>query len=232
MLNMDFMRETFILVLKGIPVTLQLTAVVLLISIPLGFLVAIIRKKGHGFWAKFFGVYISFARGVPIMVFIYLIYTAIPNIVAKWAMETGKNFDIYGISGMAYAYFIFSFCMIPIMSEGFRAGLNAIDKGQLEAAKSVGIPSVWAYIRIVIPQAIVYTLPTLCNNVTSLVKMTSLAFSVSVFEITGIAKTEGSRHTSYVEAYLIIAVVYIVLNLLIELIFKIIEKRVSVYHKL
>ena len=140
--------------------------------------------------------------------------------------------DIYNIKGITYAYVIFSLATIPVMSEMFRGALAAIDKGQLEAAKSIGLSSITAYRRIVMPQAIVYSLPILCTNVTGLVKMSSLAFSLSVFEITAIAKTEGAKHTCYVEAYLIIAVMYVAINLTIELIFKIIEKRVKRYHVL
>ena len=69
----------------------------------------------------------------------------------------------------------------------------------------------------------------LCTNITGLVKLSSLAFAVSVFEIMGIAKTEGAKYTCYVEAYLIIAVLYVALNLGIEVIFKLVEKRIKIY---
>lgn len=125
-----------------------------------------------------------------------------------------------------------SFGMIPVMSEMFRGALEAIDKGQLEAAKAIGLSIIQGYRRIILPQAIVNSLPVLCTNITGLVKLSSLAFAVSVFENMGIAKTEGAKFTCYVEAYLIIAVLYVAINLSIELLFKMIEKKIRIYHPL
>ena len=230
--DVKFLKSTFPIVMAGIPLTFKLVFIVLSISLILGFLVAIGRKNKKSVLAKILAFYVSFARGTPIMVQIYLLYTALPTVVARAANENGWSFNIYNIKGITYAYVIFSLATIPVMSEMFRGALAAIDKGQLEAAKSIGLSSITAYRRIVMPQAIVYSLPILCTNVTGLVKMSSLAFSLSVFEITAIAKTEGAKHTCYVEAYLIIAVMYVAINLTIELIFKIIEKRVKRYHVL
>ncbi|MCR5556673.1 MAG: amino acid ABC transporter permease [Butyrivibrio sp.] len=228
-LDFNFIRNTFIAVLAGVPVTFKLVLVVLLFSIPIGFLVAIVRMGKEGVLSKILSVYVSFVRGTPAMVQIYLLYNAFPVVIMKYFQDKGSGIDVYGIKGLTYAYFILSTTYIAIMSECFRGGLSAIDKGQLEAAKSVGLTTFQGYYRIVIPQALAKVLPVLCNNVTGLVKMTSLVFAMSVFDITAIAKTEGAKHTTYVEAYLVIAVMYITLNLTIELIFKILEKRVHKY---
>jgi L-cystine transport system permease protein len=231
-LNIEFMKVTFVKVLAGIPVTGKLVVVTLLITIPLGFIIAILRQNSKSIVSKILGVYISFARGTPTMVHIYLLYTALPLAVAKHSQEVGSSFTLYNIKGMIFAYIILSFGMLAIMAETFRAGLLAVDKGQLESARATGLSTFQGYRRIVIPQAFVNILPIMCNNVTGLVKMSSLVFAVSVFEITGIAKIEGAKFTCYVEAYLIIAVFYVVINLLIELIFKLIEKKVHLYHSL
>ena len=195
--DVKFLKSTFPIVMAGIPLTFKLVFIVLSISLILGFLVAIGRKNKKSVLAKILAFYVSFARGTPIMVQIYLLYTALPTVVARAANENGWSFNIYNIKGITYAYVIFSLATIPVMSEMFRGALAAIDKGQLEAAKSIGLSSITAYRRIVMPQAIVYSLPILCTNVTGLVKMSSLAFSLSVFEITAIAKTEGAKHTCY-----------------------------------
>ena len=134
-LNTEFIYNTFFLVLKGVPVTMKIVGVVLLISLFLGFLFAVVRTNSNGIFSKILGVYVSFARGTPVMVQIYLIYTALPTVLAPYFKEKGIAFDVYSIKGMTYAYFIFSFGMIPVMSEMFRGALSSIDKGQLEAAK-------------------------------------------------------------------------------------------------
>ena len=231
-LDFNFIRNTFIAVLAGVPVTFKLIFVVLLFSIPLGFIIAIIRSNKSGVLSRILSVYVSFIRGTPAMVQIYLLYNALPVVIMKYFQEKGIGIDVYGIKGLTYAYFILTATYIAIMSESFRGGLSAVDKGQLEAAKSIGLSSFQGYYRIVIPQAMANILPVLCNNVTGLVKMSSLVFAMSVFDITAIAKTEGAKHTTYVEAYLVIAVMYIVLNLTIELIFKVLEKRIRHYHVL
>ena len=228
-LNTEFIYNTFFLVLKGVPVTMKIVGVVLLISLFFGFLFAVVRTNSNGIFSKILGVYVSFARGTPVMVQIYLIYTALPTVLAPYFKEKGIAFDVYSIKGMTYAYVIFSFGMIPVMSEMFRGALSSIDKGQLEAAKAIGLSVIQGYRRIILPQALVKTLPVLCTNITGLVKLSSLAFAVSVFEIMGIAKTEGAKYTCYVEAYLIIAVLYVALNLGIEVIFKLVEKRIKIY---
>lgn len=232
-LNLEFIKNTFFLILKGVPMTFKLVFGVLLTSIPLGFLIAVLCRRERSLISKIMAVYISFARGTPIMVQIYLLYTALPTVLARTFQEHNINIDVYAIKGITYAFVIFSLGgTIPVMAEMFRGGLSAIDKGQLEAAKSIGMSTFQGYKRIVLPQALVYCLPILCTNVTGLVKMSSLAFALSVFEITAIAKTEGARYTCYVEAYLLIAVFYVVINLSIELLFKIIEKRAKRYHAL
>ena len=231
-LDYNFIRNTFIAVLAGVPVTFKLIFVVLAFSIPLGFVVAILRMNKSGVVSGILSVYVSFIRGTPAMVQIYLLYNALPVVIMRYFQEKGIGIDVYGIKGMTYAYFILTATYIAVMSESFRGGLSAVDKGQLEAAKSVGLTSFQGYYRIVIPQAMANILPVLCNNVTGLVKMSSLVFAMSVFDITAIAKTEGAKHTTYVEAYLVIAVMYITLNLTIELIFKLLEKRIRGYHAL
>ena len=212
--------------------TFKLIFVVLLFSIPLGFAVAIVRMNRIGVISRILSVYVSFIRGTPAMVQIYLLYNALPVVIMRFFQEKGIGIDVYGIKGMTYAYFILTATYIAVMSESFRGGLSAVDKGQLEAAKSIGLTPFQGYYRIVIPQAMANIMPVLANNVTGLVKMSSLVFAMSVFDITAIAKTEGARHTTYVEAYLVIAVMYITLNLTIELIFKLLEKRIKEYHAL
>ena len=81
------------------------------------------------------------------MVQIYIVYTALPTVIARSFQEKGIGFDIYSVKGITYAYFIFSFGMIAVMSEMFRGSLSAIDKGQLEAAKSIGLSTLQGYRR-------------------------------------------------------------------------------------
>ena len=142
------------------------------------------------------------------------------------------NYDIYSIDSIIYAYIIFSLSNSAFLSEAFRAGLGTVPKGQYEAAVVSGLSNFQSYRRIIIPQAITALLPVLCTNITSLIKMTSLSFSMAVFDVTAIAKVEASLNLSFIEAYLDITVIYVILCVIVELIFKLIETRVKAHRAL
>jgi len=229
-LDYEFMKNTFFLCLKGVPVALNITAVTLLISVPLGFVIAIIRSnKKHPYLSKLLGIYISYNRGTPMIVQIYIIYNLMPYLIFYFCKRLNIDFDVYGMSNMVYAYITFSLCFTAFLAEAFRSGLGTVHKGQYEAAAVVGLSDYQCYRRIIIPQAITALLPILCTNVTGLIKMTSLAFSMAIFDITAIAKVEASADLCFIEAYLDITVIYVVLCLLVELIFKLIEYRVKAH---
>ena len=117
------------------------------------------------------------------------------------------------------------------VSEVFRSALETVDKRQLEAALSIGLLPIQAYRRIVIPQALVAATPNLCNSTVNLLKSTSLAFLMSVQDITAIAKTEAAFGYNYLESYLVIFIVYIVLCSLVQVFFQLLEQRLSRYKR-
>lgn len=223
----NFAGDTIITAFRGLPVTLLIVVIVLFFSFIFGFLVALGRQDEQTVLAKILSVYVSFIRGTPFMVQTYLFYIAIPTVIQKIIFEKNINFNINVIKGYWYAYILLIFYFTVLLSEMFRGGLKAIDKGQKEAALSVGMTSFQAYSRIILPQVVEHCLPVLCNQVTGLVKMSSLAFAFGVPEITALAKNNASRNLGYVEAYFVIAVFYILLNLGIELLFKLMEKRIA-----
>lgn len=223
----NFAYETIGIAFKGLPVTIMIVAIVFFFSFIFGFLVALGRQNEKSILARILSVYVSFIRGTPFMVQAYLFYIAIPTVIQKIIFENNIDFNINVIKGYWYAYILLIFYFTVLMSEMFRGGLKAIDKGQMEAALTVGLVKQQAYRMIILPQVIKHCLPVLCNQITNLVKMSSLAFVFGVPEITAMAKNNASRNLGYVEAYFVIAVFYVLLNLGIELLFKIIEKRAT-----
>lgn len=101
----------------------------------------------------------------------------------------------------------------------------------MEAALTVGLTKRQAYTRIIIPQALTAALPNLCNTVIGLIKNTSLAFLMAVQEITAISKMKAAAGYNYIEAYLMIALIYILLCTIIQLIFSLAEYQLSAYKK-
>lgn len=232
-LNYEFMKETFVASLGGIPVTLLITVISLTVALPMGFVMALIRDgEKYKIGKAILNVYASFVRGVPMIVQIMLMYVLFPDILKFFSDLFHWSLDVYSVPNMVYAIVLFALWTTSFLSETFRAGLHTVDKGQYEAAISNGLNSFQAYFRIVIPQILISMLPVLCTNINSLIKMTSLSFAMSVVEITAIAKIAAGNNLCFVEAYLVTALIYIILCFTVENIFKFMEKYFAKKYKM
>ena len=211
-LNTQFMWETFLAVLKGVPVTLAVVAVTLLVSVPAGFLMAV-KKTGEGrIGRRIITVYVSLIRGTPVVLQILFLYSLLPTALNYLIKEVmGLSYNIFNVNPIFYAYVVFILNTTAVLAEVFRSALSTVSKGQMEAALAIGMSKPQAYVRIILPQALVAALPNICNATVNLLKNTSLAFMMTVRDITAIAKIEASFGYNYLEAYLVIFVVYIIL---------------------
>ena len=230
-IDLAYVQEILILVLKGIPTTLRLTFIPLLLALPFAFLIAVARQRNLKVLARVSQVYVSFIRGTPLIVQILVMYSIFPSLLNVFVKSRGIDFDVFGINPIYYAYIVFTLNTIAILSEVFRSALETVDKRQLEAALSIGLLPIQAYRPIVIPQALAPPTPNLCNSTVNLLKSTSLAFLMSVQDITAIAKTEAAFGYNYLESYLVIFIVYIVLCSLVQVFFQLLEQRLSRYKR-
>lgn len=228
-LNYEFLVDTFFVALSGVPVTLLVTIVALLIAIPAGFLLALTRINQIPVLNSLSKVYVSFIRGTPIIIQIFIVYASVPLILSLFFEKYHININVYEINPIWYAFIVFSFSTTAILIEVFRSALSTVNKGQMEAAQSVGLTNSQAYRRIVIPQALVVALPNICTATVNLIKATSLGYAMSLQEITLKAKVAANVGYNYVEAYLDIFLVYIILCSLVEYGFKLYEKRLRKY---
>ena len=211
--------------LEGVIVTLEIFGFTLIFSIPLGLLVAKGRMSKNIIVSSLFRVYISILRGTPLMLQLLLVYFG-PYYLFK--VKTGDitvgPFDyrfiatIIGFSLNYAAYF----------AEIFRGGIQSISKGQYEAAQVLGFSKSQTYFRIILPQVIKTVLPSVSNEVITLVKDTSLAQVLSVTEMFTEAKTLASANVSVIP-YVAAGVFYYVMNGVIEMIMTRIEKKMSYY---
>ncbi len=227
LLNIPFLIDTFFVALSGVPITLLVTFVSLLIAIPLGFILAISRINAIPVISQFAKVYVSFVRGTPIIIQIFVLYSSIPLILTGIFEAYQINYNVYDIHPLRYGFIIFSFNTAAILIEVFRSALGSVDKGQMEAAQSVGLTNAQAYRRIIIPQALVVALPNLCTATVNLIKATSLGYAFSLHEITLKAKVAANFGYNYVEAYIDIFLIYIMLCMMVEYVFKWYEKRLK-----
>jgi L-cystine transport system permease protein len=218
------MAGTFLLCLRGIPVTLEISLAVLIVAVPAGFLIAIAVENRVPVVAPVSRVYISFIRATPPILQIFIIYTSLPSLIAALAARFDASFNVFDMNPVVYPVVVFSLSETAVLAEVFRAALSTVDKTQLEAALSVGMTRAQGYLRIVIPQALTAAAPVFCSSVTGLVKLTSLAFTMSVMEVTAIAKVQAGVGLAWLEAYLVMAMIYFLLIFTIEKLLKFFEK--------
>ena len=229
-LDTAFMWTTFLDVLHGIPTTLKRTIITLLLSSPIGFFMALSKSSGWGIARRIITVYVSFIRGTPVVLQILFLYSLLPttlNYIIRNVL--GLSFNIFRTDPIIYAYIVFTLNTTAVLSEVFRSALSTVPAGQLEAALSIGLNARQAYVRIILPQALTAALPNLCNASVNLLKSTSLAFMMTVKDVTAIAKIDASFGYNYLEAYLVIFFVYILLCSLVQLLFHLLEHALSSY---
>lgn len=222
-MDFNYIVHTFLLALRGVPVTLAIMAVSILLSFfPALFLALgrIYRIKGV---TAFSVVYLAFIRATPPILLILFFYSLLPSVLNTILKSSG--FDIFKLNPIYYAFIIFSLMTTGTLSEILRSAILTVDKGQLEAAQSIGLTTSQSYIRIVFPQALRNALPNLCNLVINIVKGTSLVFVMTVKDITAIAKVEAAHGYQYFESYLVIFFIYLIICGVIQWGFSALEKR-------
>ncbi len=227
LLNTEFMIKTFWASFKAIPVTLEITFISILLAILPAFGIAMARLKNRKPWAGIGAVYVSFMRGTPILLQILIVYSILPSCLNLLFKKIAPSINVFDLNPIIYAFTVFTLNTIATLSEVFRSAMQTVDKGQFEAALCSGLTYFQAYRRIIIPQAMVSAIPNICNLCVNLIKNTSLAFMMTVKDITAVAKIQASYGFNYIEAYLDIFVIYIIVCTVVQVIFKILEKKLT-----
>lgn len=214
--------------LKYLPVTLYLTAISMVFGLLLGLLLAIVRMKKTPVLYQLSTVFISFTRGTPILVQLYLSYAGIPIVLKYINYYYETSYNVNSIPALFYVLLALSLNEAAYSSEIIRGALQSVDKGQIEAAHSLGM-SPWQVLRrIILPEAFVVALPTLGNALIGLMKGTSLAFVCSVVEMTAYSKILAGNNLRFFESYCALALIYWGLTIIIERIIAYMEKRLDI----
>ncbi|HBC27869.1 MAG TPA: amino acid ABC transporter permease [Ruminococcaceae bacterium] len=225
--NVSFFLQTAYDVLSGIPITVLVVLFSLAVAFPLGLLLAIVREKKVRFFSAAASLYVSFMRGTPMIVQIYVVYNSMPMILSAFFEQAGIKADVFGINPLLYALIVFALNTTAVLCEVFRSALSTVDAGQMEAALTNGLTEVQAYRRIIIPQMMVSASANLCNASIELLKNTSLVFYMTVMDIMGIIKTKAALGYNYFEGYTLAFLVYLVLCYMVQGIFRTIENRMK-----
>ena len=224
-MDLDYIAKTFLETLKGVPTTL----IIMIVAMILSFLPALFLALGQIYKVKgvrtFSLVYLAFIRATPPILLILFFYSLFPSLLNQFLKSIGSDVDIFKLNPIYYAFIIYSLMTTGSLSEILRSAILTVDKGQLEAAQAIGLTTSQAYVRIVFPQALRSALPNLANLVINIVKGTSLVFVMTIKDITAIARVEASYGYQYFESYFVIFLQYILICGLIQWGFSILEKR-------
>ena len=207
----------FPLVLSSLGLTSEIAILSLIGTLILSLFIAIIRYYKIPVLTQFFDVFITVFRATPLVVELFMIFFALPCIFP--ALKEMTPFQAVVLSLI--------FNTSAFMAESFRAALESVDRGQIEACYSIGMTKRQAMMRVILPQAFVVAVPSIGNHFIGIIKGTALGFTVGLADVMGTAKMEAALSLRFFEAYLCVTVVYLVIVLAVEFVLRLIERRLA-----
>ena len=220
--------DAFPAVIGKLPVTILLALGGAFFGIIFAMIFALVKINRVRILYPIQAVFVSFLRGTPLLVQLMLTYYGIPLILKAINQSYGTAFNINAIPAELFAIVALAFNEAAYASETIRAAILSVDPGEVEAARSLGMTNRQVYRRIIIPNAAVVATPTLINSLIGLTKGTSLAFSASVVEIFAQARIIGGSDLKYFERFITVSIVYWIVNILIEMLGRHIERRLDI----
>ena len=217
--DFEFMVGLIPTMLKYGGVTLKLSVLAIIFGLILAFIIAIVIDAKVPILNKVFKVYISFFRGTPLLVQLFLLYFGVPQVIPSLQNMSAFTAALIGLGLNASAY----------IAEILRSSIDAIDKGQMEACLSLGMTRAQALKRVVLPQAFRIAIPPLGNIFVDTVKGSSLAFTLGVVELLAKAQMEAAASYKFFESYVEVAIMYWIIIGFFNYLQKILEKKLSVY---
>lgn len=206
-----------LIVLQGAPITVLLSVVSIALATVLAIFGALGRLSGNPVLYGIAGFYVSLIRGTPLLVQIFFIYFALPRI----------NPDLFTWPAIIAGIIALSLNYGAYMTEIFRAGIQAVPRGQREAAQALGIPERRLFRRIVLPQAVRIVTPAIGNDFIAMLKDSALVSTISVHETLWLAQRFGRAEFEPVTAFLIAALVYWALTIVFSFFQERLERRMA-----
>lgn len=213
-----FEKEGYNLFLQGLLTTLQIAVLGLLVGMIIGSLLAIFKLLPSENWFSkslkvFTDIYVALFRGTPMVVQLLLVHFVVFPAMGINMPSTIEGILAFGLNSGAY------------VCEIMRGGILSIDKGQMEAGRAVGLSYGKTMLKVVIPQAIKNVIPTLGNEFIALIKETSVVSFIAIVDVTKAFETIAASSYEYVVPYIMLALTYLILVLVITLLIKILERR-------
>jgi len=224
-LNVNTYHDTFLFISEGIQLTIRIALSAYLIAVILGLILGLGRVSRNPIFYNAATLYVEVFRGLPMLVIVlYVAYVVMPG-MERIIVQVFPGFSLEGIDdsvrgtiglGLGYAAF---------EAEVFRAGIQSIEKGQMEAARSLGMSYPQAMRYVILPQAIRRVLPPLGNDLIAILKDSSLVSALAVRELTQMAKLNRARTFLSLESYNTVAFLYLTMTLLLSMVVKFVERK-------
>lgn len=194
----QYFFELFLKLPAYIPVTIFIAMASMLLAILVGALMTWFQLSNQKTLRYFANVYISLFRGMPTLVQLFLIFYGLPQLFPAFQGMTAITSAVVGLGLKQSAY----------LAEIFRAAVNSVDKGQIEAGQALNIPGWKIFLHVILPKATLNALPATGNTFVSLLKETSLVFTLGIIELFAHAKMIAGGSLRYFETYLAIGLLY------------------------
>jgi len=211
----DFFIESLPSILDGLSTTILLTFISLTVGLAIGIILALGRVYGNKIISSVCIAYIEIIRGTPLLVQLFIIYFGLPSV---GIILNPLSAALVGLSLNSGAY----------QAEYLRGSLQSIPSGQMIAARTLGMNKLKSIQNIILPQALRISIPAWSNELIYLLKYTSIAYIIQVPELTAKGKFIASETFRFIEIFVIIAIIYLVLTILFTAIIDLIEKRIEI----
>lgn len=225
--SIELMWSRFPDLIKKIPITLELAFFSFLVSLVVGLLIAVARYKKIKVLSQIATAFLSIMRGTPMLIQLYVAYYGIPAILRIFN-SWGASINVNIIPKMVYAFVALGLYQSAFTSETIRAALESVASGEIEAGTAMGMTYRQILRRIIIPEALENALPGINNSIIGLIKGTSLASTCGIIEITYQNQILAGRDYRYLEGYVALAIIYWIITVILERVFKIVEKKTKI----
>ena len=237
-MNAELLKTLLPAMMQGLKITLNLFVLTLVMSIPLGLVLAVIRRSKNKAASKLVAAYVWLLRGTPLMLQLFFVYYGLPYLGITLGLPEQVTIPLFGLyitfstklalNPMTAGITAFVLNYAAYFAEIFRAGIESIDKGQYEGARALGYTSPQTFFKIILPQMARLTLPPVSNETITLIKDTALVSSISLMDLMRATQLRVAA-TANVTPFAIAAEFYLIMTLVITLLFKLLEGKFCKY---
>ena len=227
MLDLGFMTKTIGFVLSAVPMTLLITFVPVVIGSIIGTFLCVIRIKNIPAASRLVGIFYSFFRSCPLVVLIFLSYYGLPKLINILIYGGERRVSVVSMSNIAVALITLTLYSSAFLGEIMRGAINSVERGQFEGAYSLGLSKAGTFRYVILPQALRIAVPNISNFCIGLMKGSSVVFVIGVVDMMAAAKLRAEAGYRYIEAYILVAFLYVALSFLISAFFRYAERHLS-----